>query len=124
MTDVLDLEQRREILASMPWVAVSPPAGFFKKRCEGHRTQRPMYAYRLAKDDPKMEKWACRNRARWVFLGLDGRIRTFCWHHLFIEGFEGDRDEEKRYRKWIDQYAKTHPWPPIPSDEDRPVTQQ
>ena len=104
------LAQRREILASMPWVAVSPAPELFRKRCEGYVTDMPMYAREMG--GSVRAKWACKKRARWVFLALDGTIRTYCWWHLFSEGHYGSREEMDRYQNWLDQYTKTHPDPP------------
>jgi hypothetical protein len=109
----LTLAQRREILASMPWVAVSPRSELFDKRCEGFRTDMPLSVRNsAASDDYLRDMWACQKRARWVFLALDGSIHTFCWHHLFIYGLESSQEEEVRYRAWLDKYMETHPVPP------------
>ena len=118
----LTLDQRREILASMPWVAVSPGPKIFGKRCEGFLSAMPLYAHRLLREDPDalaLNEWRCKNRARWVFLGLDGTIQTYCWWHLFIEGFQSSREEMDRYQTWLDKYMETHPEPPAWDDEER-----
>ena len=120
----LTLAQRREILASMPWVAVSPGPGIFNRRCEGFRSNMPMYAWRASRQpfadvNATLDRWRCHKRARWVFLALDGSIHTYCWWHLYTEGFEGSQEELERYERWRDEYMKTHPVPPDWSDEER-----
>lgn len=118
----LSLDQRREILASMPWVAVSPGPELFDKRCEGHRTDMPVSAREAGAHAP----YACKKRARWVFLGLDGRIRTFCWWHLRTEGFESSPAEMERFTTWQDEYLRTHPDVPDWNDEepDEPLSRR
>jgi hypothetical protein len=117
----LTLGQHREILASMPWVAVSPMSKIFGKRCEGFLTDMPLYAWRLSQEDPDalaLNKWRCTKRARWVFLALDGTIHTYCWHHLFIYGLESSPEEQERYQAWLTRYMETHPDPPDWTDEE------
>jgi hypothetical protein len=112
----LTLAQRREILASMSWVAVSPID--FQQRCEGHVVDMPLYARKHMTKEEKREHYGCKNRARWVFLSLNGEIKIFCWWHLFIEGFESSAQEFERYNAWVDQYTKSHPVPPDWRDEE------
>jgi hypothetical protein len=126
----LTLAQRREILASMPWVAVTGASQLHRQRCEGFRSGMPLkvrWAIRqpYALDNETLDKWRCTRKARWVFLALDGRIRTFCWVHLFIYGFEGSQEEMERYQAWVDQYNKDHPIPPDwhEKETDQPVGQ-
>ena len=83
----------------------------------------PLDAWRMLRnpemyDDPDLEQWACKNRARWVFLGLDGKIHTYCWWHLFSRGFEASREEEERYSAWVAGYMKTHDTPPDWTDQE------
>jgi hypothetical protein len=115
----LTLAQRREILASMPWVAVSPGPQIWDKRCEGIKVDAPMYAWRDMSEVERQARYGCLNRARWVFLGLDGRIHIYCWSHLFVYGFQGSRSEEERYNAWLTKYMETHPVPPDWDDEER-----
>jgi hypothetical protein len=117
------LDQRREILASMPWVAVSPPAGVFNKRCEGYRTDTPLYIWRAIRspdmaDDPALDKWRCTKRARWVYLDLEGEIHIYCWHHLFTYGLDGSPEEWERYQTWLAEYLRMHPEPPDWDDQE------
>jgi hypothetical protein len=114
----LTLDQRREILASMPWVAVSPAPKLFGKRCEGIRTSIPLSARLHTDEESQRQIWGCRKRARWVFLGLDGEIHTYCWHHLFIYGLGGSQEEQDRYQGWLDQYMQNHPDPPDWNDQE------
>lgn len=118
----LTLAQRREILASMPWVAVSPRSELFDKRCEGFRTDIPL-SFRVQDNELQYRVYRCKKRARWVFLALDGSIHTFCWHHLFIYGLESTREEEMRYQAWLNKYMEIHPVPPdwIAEEPDEPL---
>jgi hypothetical protein len=115
----LTLAQRREILASIPWVAVSPGPDLFQKRCEGIRADIPLSARYAGATAP----YQCKNRARWVFLGLDGTISTYCWWHLFINGFEGSPEEYDRFDAWRKRYNETHPDPPewVDQEDDEPL---
>ncbi len=118
----LTLAQRREILASMPWVAVSPVD--FTKRCDGHRKM-PLYARQHMSEEDKRARYGCKNRARWVYIA-SGEIYTFCWWHLFTEGFYSSPDELDRYQRWVDHYVSTHPDPPDwdPDAPDEPLSQR
>ncbi len=121
----LTLAQRREILASMPWVAVSPPAGLFDKRCEGLLASRPMYARQHMTRVEQQNRYGCHKRARWVFISLDGEISTVCWWHLF-ERFYATDEEIDRYQRWVDNYVTTHPDLPYwdPDEPDEPLSQR
>ncbi len=118
------LAQRQEALASMPWVAVSPVD--FKKRCDGHRRM-PLYARLHMSKEEKRARYGCKNRARWVFISLEGEINTYCWWHLHMNGFEDSIEEMERFQKWVDHYVQTHPteWPDWdPDAPDEPVTRR
>ncbi len=119
----LSLGQRREILASMPWVAVSPVD--FKKRCNGHRRM-PLSARRDISPEQKRQVYGCKKRARWVHISLEGEIGTYCWWHLHMDGLEGSPEEYDRFHAWVDRYYATHPEPPEwdPDEPDEPLSQR
>ncbi len=118
------LAQRREILASMPWVAVSPVD--FKDRCEGLLVDRPLYVRLHMTEQEQRTRYGCHKRARWVYVSVHGEIRIFCWWHLAVYGFEGTQEDMKRYQTWVDTYLQTHLEPPDWSAEepDEPLSQQ
>lgn len=77
--------EARAAVASLSWVARSPQN--WGHRCTALITRAPREAIwtkenSLRQDLP--EAWRCRKTANWVIFDTEGRIRTLCWHHLWV----------------------------------------
>ncbi len=120
----LTLAQRREILASMPWVAVTRAPRGLRRPCDGHRNM-PGYARSMPPEE-RRRLFGCKNKGRWVFVSLGGEIEVYCWWHLFGHGFYSTPEEADRYQRWVENYVATHPDPPDwdPDAPDEPLSQR
>jgi hypothetical protein len=76
--------EARAAVASLPWVARSPLN--WGHRCTALHTRAPREASWNPDNTRRQdlpEKHRCRKTARWVLFDTEGRIRTFCWWHLW-----------------------------------------
>jgi hypothetical protein len=107
-THYLTLAERKAAIATIPWVARTSKN--WQGRCEVLRADAPAFVrymtaeqWQRPENDELRETWRCKNNAHWVFIGLDGRIRTLCWSHLWYAGQQEstvDLSGRQGYRQW------------------------
>jgi hypothetical protein len=122
-THYLTLAERKAAIATIPWVARTSKN--WQGRCEVLRADAPAFVrymtaeqWQRPENDELRETWRCKNNAHWVFIGLDGRIRTLCWSHLWYAGLQSNMAEGERYYAWVQEWDRTHYTPDLdPNDE-------
>lgn len=104
-----------DIYGAIPWIASIPRGS--DQMCMGHRAGRPLYAYwKMSKredEEPdyakamarKREevnrKFACKLKARWVYIAENGDVQFRCTHHVYSDGLAV---EIERFDKWLDEF--------------------